>query len=84
MRSFLKVASFLGLVVLSHRTIYAGLAGCHGLACLTTHHTLYAMMAIFYALLAIQEHQPPHGPKGHFKLPKVHLPHCLKGHKFIV
>jgi len=42
-------------VLTCHRSIYTGLAACHGSACLLTDKpTLYAMMAALYSILAIR------------------------------
>lgn len=78
MKSFTKIASFIGLVLASHRFLYAALAGCHGVACLTTHHAIYAVMALFYALLAIYAHQNPQAAARLGKTLKNHLQHGWK------
>lgn len=47
-----SLASLVG-VLTCHRTIYMGLAACHGSVCLVTDKpTLYALMAILYSVLA--------------------------------
>lgn len=42
-------------LLLCHRTLYAGLAACHGMGCLVTGKPeLYGPMALLYALLALR------------------------------